>query len=342
MPDMAHSVAYEANYTTYYYNNTWGSEEEYRQMAGPRTNVKGTVARGYLPSQYSSLESFRESADETHAALQDKVHKLMSEDASLTNPIKFASEQELEKTLAHGKQLYTTFCAVCHGEKGNGNGILYNDGNGKYSAKPANLISDDFIASKDGRFLNAILHGKGQMQPHADKLSAYERWEVIHYVRSLQATEKKQEYKPIEGGATAPAQEVSLEESFSQLLEKAAEEGADASELKIELDNVLYSVGKAALKSESFATLDVLVALLTSNADVKIEIDGHTDNTGDAAKNLKLSEDRAHAVYDYLVGHGIAAERLAYKGYGDTQPVASNDTEEGKAMNRRTEVKIIN
>lgn len=339
MPDMSHSIAYDANNSAYYYNNTWGGEEQYNYYAAPRKSVKGTIARGYLPSKYQNLEDYRTSAEESYVALQEKVRDLLMADPSIQNPIKPASKKELERVLADGATLYSINCEVCHGEEGDGNGVLYNEGEGKYSAKPANLVNDEFSAAVDGRFLNAILHGKGMMQSHADKMSPSERWKVIHYIRSLQAAKKGVEYSPIAHVNVAPT--VSLEESFTALLNEV-KTGAEAKDLKIELDNVLYSIGKADLKSESYATLNSLVSLLNANPEVKIEISGHTDNTGEAAKNLQLSEDRAHSVYDYLVGHGISADRLAYKGYGDTQPVASNDTEEGKKENRRTELKIVN
>ena len=74
---------------------------------------------------------------------------------------------------------------------------------------------------------------------------------------------------------------------------------------------------------------------------MKIEISGHTDNVGDANFNLKLSENRASAVYNYLLEQKIAPERLTFKGYGQTQPIADNSTEEGKSLNRRTEFMVI-
>lgn len=74
---------------------------------------------------------------------------------------------------------------------------------------------------------------------------------------------------------------------------------------------------------------------------LKVEIGGHTDNVGDDSSNQVLSDNRAKAVRDWLIENGIAADRLTHKGYGETEPIASNDTEEGRAQNRRTELKII-
>jgi OmpA-OmpF porin, OOP family len=107
------------------------------------------------------------------------------------------------------------------------------------------------------------------------------------------------------------------------------------------LDNVLFDTGKASLKSSSFKTLDELVELLKMKKTLVIEIDGHTDNKGPHDINMKLSEARANTVRRYLIKKGIPSARVSSKGYGDTKPVASNKTEEGRQQNRRTEVNII-
>ncbi|MFN4082836.1 MAG: OmpA family protein [Bacteroidia bacterium] len=110
---------------------------------------------------------------------------------------------------------------------------------------------------------------------------------------------------------------------------------------KMVLNNIFFDTDKFNLKDESLVELNKLVQLLNTNTSVKIEIGGHTDNTGDVKKNLTLSQNRAKAVFDYLVKNNISANRLSYKGYADTQPVADNNTPEGKAKNRRTEIKIV-
>ena len=106
------------------------------------------------------------------------------------------------------------------------------------------------------------------------------------------------------------------------------------------LKNIFFDFDRSDLQPVSFVELDRLVAYLEHNL-VKIEIGGHTDNQGGEAYNDKLSQDRAKAVYDYLVSRGIPAERLSYRGYGMRNPIADNSTEEGRAANRRTEFKII-
>jgi len=107
------------------------------------------------------------------------------------------------------------------------------------------------------------------------------------------------------------------------------------------LKNIFFDINKYEIKTTSQVELDKIVQLLTDNPTVKIQLAGHTDNIGNAADNLKLSENRSKAVINYLVNKGIDAKRLSPKGYGASQPVADNKTEEGRAINRRTELKVI-
>jgi outer membrane protein OmpA-like peptidoglycan-associated protein/tetratricopeptide (TPR) repeat protein len=109
---------------------------------------------------------------------------------------------------------------------------------------------------------------------------------------------------------------------------------------KIELRNIFFDIGKANLRSESNSELDRLVKLMQDVPSLKIEIGGHTDNTGSASLNQKLSQDRADAVVNYLKSNGISAGRMNAKGYGDSVPVASNANESGRQQNRRTEFEI--
>ena len=107
------------------------------------------------------------------------------------------------------------------------------------------------------------------------------------------------------------------------------------------LDNVYFESGKATITIASYKELDELVEYLKAKKKLVIEIAGHTDNVGTPEGNLKLSQDRSNAVRDYIVKKGIPTARLIPKGYGDTQPLASNDTDAGKQRNRRTEVRVV-
>lgn len=107
------------------------------------------------------------------------------------------------------------------------------------------------------------------------------------------------------------------------------------------LENIFFDVNKYNLKSESRVELDKLFELLSENKSLRIEVGGHTDSDGDPTKNKELSEKRAKSVVNYLVMKGIDSSRLTYKGYGETKPRATNDSKKNKALNRRTEIKII-
>jgi outer membrane protein OmpA-like peptidoglycan-associated protein len=109
----------------------------------------------------------------------------------------------------------------------------------------------------------------------------------------------------------------------------------------VELKNIFFETAKFDLKPESKVELNKLVTFLTLNKTMRIELSGHTDNVGDKKMNLTLSENRSKSVYDYLIANGIDAKRLSYRGYGDTLPKVKNDSDENRAINRRTEFKVI-
>ena len=110
---------------------------------------------------------------------------------------------------------------------------------------------------------------------------------------------------------------------------------------KIILKNVFFDTKKTDLKPESITELDNVVRLMNENPNMKILISGYTDNVGNPADNLKLSTGRAVSVVNYLLGKGVNNSRLSFKGFGEANPVAGNDTEEGRALNRRTELSVV-
>ena len=107
------------------------------------------------------------------------------------------------------------------------------------------------------------------------------------------------------------------------------------------LKNIFFEFNSAKLTSESYPELNRVFRLLTTNPTIRIEVSGHTDNVGSLESNTRLSEARAKAVVDYLITSGIDPSRLEYKGYAFTRPIASNETEEGRARNRRVEFEIL-
>jgi outer membrane protein OmpA-like peptidoglycan-associated protein len=107
------------------------------------------------------------------------------------------------------------------------------------------------------------------------------------------------------------------------------------------LRNVHFDSGKSTLRPESFEALNDLAEVMGFKKKMIVEIAGHTDDVGDDVANLKLSQARAETVVKYLIGKGISKDRLTAKGYGETEPAADNSNEEGRQLNRRTEVRII-
>lgn len=107
------------------------------------------------------------------------------------------------------------------------------------------------------------------------------------------------------------------------------------------LNNIFFDSGKWDVRDKSKSELDELILFMQDNPQVRGEISGHTDNVGEKKANLDLSLKRAKSVYDYLIKGGIPANRLVFKGYGDSQPTAPNDTDENKQLNRRIEFKIL-
>lgn len=330
MPDMAHPVAYEANTYSYYYYNQWSTPEEKRAMSTPREPVKGTIARGYAGGEAAMSKFANERVAITaNGAVpyyyEDTDEERLRAEAELTNPFPIT-----ENGLAKGKELYDINCAICHGAKGEANGHIVESG--VYPAVPTSYLDDAFINAGDGRYYHAIMHGKNMMGAYKDKLSYEERWQVIHYIRSLQAKSQGREYLA-SNVAPTPAPAEPAVRSLADVI--ASGTGS------IALENVQFNSGSARLKSSSFPELDNLVEILTSQAGVKLSINGHTDSMGNPDSNKSLSQKRAEAVMKYLTKKGIMGDRLQAQGFGADSPVASNDTKEGRAKNRRTEVEII-
>jgi outer membrane protein OmpA-like peptidoglycan-associated protein len=109
----------------------------------------------------------------------------------------------------------------------------------------------------------------------------------------------------------------------------------------VNLKDVLFEQGKTVMLSQSYPELDLVVAFLKANPKVRIELSGHTDNRGIPGQNLKLSQARVEKVKDYLVSKGIEKKRITGKGYGGSRPIASNETEETRLLNRRVEFTIL-
>jgi OOP family OmpA-OmpF porin len=111
--------------------------------------------------------------------------------------------------------------------------------------------------------------------------------------------------------------------------------------VELPLNNIFFEYAKATLRPDSYPELDRIVDTMKENPNLAIEVQGHTDNVGSNESNLKLSQDRAEAVRKYLLSKKIQTARVTSVGYGETKPIATNDTEEGKALNRRVQLAIV-
>lgn len=177
-----------------------------------------------------------------------------------------------------------------------------------------------FVSSKTGKTFKSISNNEGKSTILLKKADKYE----VFY-NNLNEKEKVQEFEiPDSKGKYS----INLSLKYDP-------------PRTITLKNVFFDSGKAILKKESYAALNELYDALKMKPAMVIEIAGHTDNVGSKEANQLLSEQRAVSVRAYLIRKGIEGSRIQAKGYGDTEPVAYNDSSEGRQQNRRTEVRII-
>ena len=150
------------------------------------------------------------------------------------------------------------------------------------------------------------------------------------------------------GGVAGAAVGYQMDKQIKELKEQTAGSGVDVTEtdngsaILVNLpDGVTFDVGSSTLKPEFRATLDNVAQSLIQYPNSLVDVYGHTDSTGSDAFNQTLSESRARTVMNYLISRGVPAARLRSQGFGETMPVASNDTADGRARNRRVEIKIV-
>lgn len=231
MPDMGHSIAYEANVLTDYYYNTWedasvenGSGKSLLELSSPRKPVNGTIARGYAGANQPAGAADRGVNVNPNGSVPYYYEDTEAERTRAMAEIVNNPYHITEAALANGKEMYNIFCATCHGDKADGNGYLVRDDGGVYPAQPANLINEEFTAASNGRFYHALMYGKNVMGGYSDKVSYEERWNVIHYIRSLQAKGNGTKYSHLKntlnttatpGGVPKPAM-VHVEEAHSE------------------------------------------------------------------------------------------------------------------------------
>jgi mono/diheme cytochrome c family protein len=184
MPDMAYSRAYETYAERDSSIFTKSESDRGHKIFYNNTPVAGTMAQG-------DMAAYTLKNDSTGYA----------ESANTINPIAIESVNMKET-----ERLYLVNCAICHGAKLDGNGPLYKDGNGPYSAKPASLVGDPkYAAMKEGTMFQSITYGKNAMGSYASQLTTKQRWEVIHYIKMKQGPAVKAAVKDSAATAAVPA-----------------------------------------------------------------------------------------------------------------------------------------
>ncbi|KAF1717831.1 cell envelope biogenesis protein OmpA [Pseudoxanthomonas yeongjuensis] len=144
------------------------------------------------------------------------------------------------------------------------------------------------------------------------------------------------------GGAIGAYQDRQEAELRRQTAGTGVEVSRDGDVIKLNLpDGVTFDFGKANLKPQFYPALDNVASTLAEYNQTIVEVSGHTDSIGSDAANQTLSVQRANAVGNYLIGRGLVRERFEIVGFGETRPVASNDTDSGRALNRRVEIRVV-
>mgnify|MGYP000076200498 CR=1 FL=1 len=183
-------------------------------------------------------------------------------------------------------------------------------------------------------------HYSMKKQVRIVEMDEYEEWlktQNSYYVGNIVGTD--QDPWPINGELPSVLTKARTAE-FMADMDKAMKTEKDAERVVL-LKYVMYETGKSSLDALSRYQLNDVVKVLKDNPEMRIALRGHTDNTGGAEANMALSQSRAASAYQFLVGKGIPANRLVSMGFGETQPMGDNSTEDGRQMNRRTELKIL-
>jgi outer membrane protein OmpA-like peptidoglycan-associated protein len=309
-------------------SKAYSDSDFFSDRQASRPLVEGTVARGQLYPD-NGYYTGKENGKEITAIPADAV-------TAIGGP---------KEMLERGKNRYDVYCAPCHGQIGNGNGFIAQRGMGFWQKLPASLLQKRVIESADGHIFDVIVHGKGAMYGYASRIQdVNDRWAIVSYVRVLQRASGAEIAtalpvgEPIKLTATPAPNTTPAPVTPTAIAEEQA--SLDSAMAKITGD-VLFDTGKYEIKPEAKQFLDAITPILAKYPKSNVEIGGHTDSQGDAAKNLALSDSRATAVRNYLISKGVSAVTLSEKGYGQTKPVTDNNTPESRAKNRRITFSVL-
>ena len=317
MPDMYRSPSIEPFVDYGQVRNKENTNNASNELSA-LTPVEGTVPyfgadfKNNMPFGYYPSPEARETHGLTMTHTEANGYERSKE---AVNPVMLFAGNE-KAILKEAKHLYENNCIHCHGEKGEGKGSIVKSGS--YSGVPAYSTLMDL---KDGQMMYSISYGKGNMGAHMTQLSVEERWKLVHYVNALQ-----------NGGKADLDMNIGID--LSDTLNVTNQSGV--------LSDIYFNTGRASINSNrKNRSLFALLNFMGANENAKIELSGHTDNTGRAGLNDTLSAERAISVKNFLVEYGVDASRIATLGMGSRKSIADNSTPEGQAKNRRTEVRIL-
>ncbi len=344
MPDMYRSPAVEAYVD---YGEVRGMyDEEAQAMVEKKFSYKppmGTVAytgstgENYLaPYNHAAPNG----ADRTHG-LYGVAQDTAGRNAAINdiNPVAYTKENASE-----GQVLYERFCMVCHGAEGDGQGPVVTNSNGKYPTPGP--YKKELTA---GEIFYTITYGKNAMGSYASQVNPMERWKIVNHVRALAGNDME----IVEELLFDPMKDTDGDGVMDNKDECPAVKGSinnnGCPDMPIEIKQVVdvavqgltFELGSAKIAASSYNGLNNLAGLLATNPDYSLLVNGHTDNTGNAFINRSLSLKRSMAVRSYLIEKGVDKSRVVPVGYGSNKPVATNETADGRQMNRRVEFRLF-
>ena len=214
-------------------------------------------------------------------------------------------------------------------------------------ATQATLV--DVSSTADGRdiLLTGNVHNEQERQTAQEiALSTHGVRTVVNQIQVMEHSQQSTA-APTKNILRSSAKLEPLPESFPPVETDSGLQATDITTAQknideLDLSSISFLHGSATLTETASATLDKIAETLHQNPDIRLHVAGHTDNTGDSNYNLTLSADRAQSVVHYFINQGIEGSRLVAKGVGDRQPIASNETKEGRSKNRRIEFKLLN
>lgn len=234
----------------------------------------------------------------------------------------------MDRVLARGQERYGIYCTPCHDNTGNGKGAVIQRAvaGGASAFQPPTFHENRLRHIPDGQLYATIENGKGNMPPYGHIISVDDRWAIVSYVRALQIANPRLNGEAPDTPASGPVPRVEMTKDHLVIGEKVA-----------------FDTGKATVSADSMPLIEDIASTIKANAKTirSIEVQGHTSSDGDAAANLKLSQERSAAVVAELIKRGVAPGIISAKGYGSTQPIDASGTPDALERNRRVEFVVV-